>query len=179
MRRAPTRLQLDFYTLAYLAFQIGRHTLAAEALASPAPEEAVRMRAAAERYGRRLSRLLPMRPEPPDLLQRRLEIAAEADRPVVHEDMGGRLAVGHLGDPAVEAVRGQPAPSVVRPAGGEDDHPIPPFVEPAQEIVRARPRRVPVPLVLPAGVACRARRSGRRRRWVEWAGSRSSGSELL
>jgi hypothetical protein len=49
-----TRLQLDFYTLAYLAFQIGRHTLAAEALTSSAPEEAVRMRAAAEGYNGRL-----------------------------------------------------------------------------------------------------------------------------
>jgi hypothetical protein len=49
-------LQLDFYTLAYLSFQIGRHTLAAEALASGAPEEAARMRAAVERYAQRLRR---------------------------------------------------------------------------------------------------------------------------
>lgn len=43
-------LQLDFYTFAYLAFQLGRHTLAAEALAAGAPEEAARMRAAVETY---------------------------------------------------------------------------------------------------------------------------------
>jgi hypothetical protein len=48
------RFQLDFYTLAYLAFQTGRHTLAAEALASSAPEEAVKMHAAAEGYAERL-----------------------------------------------------------------------------------------------------------------------------
>ncbi|HEV7784041.1 MAG TPA: hypothetical protein VGQ28_01825 [Thermoanaerobaculia bacterium] len=48
------RLQLDFYTLAYLAFQTGRHNLAAEALASSAPEEAVKMHAAAEGYAERL-----------------------------------------------------------------------------------------------------------------------------
>jgi hypothetical protein len=50
----PERFQLDFYTWAYLAFQTGRHTLAAEALASSAPEEARRMRAAAEIYAERL-----------------------------------------------------------------------------------------------------------------------------
>ena len=47
-------LQLDFNTLAYLAFQLGRHTLAAEALASGAPEEAARMRGAVETYAARL-----------------------------------------------------------------------------------------------------------------------------
>jgi hypothetical protein len=50
------RFQLNFYILAYLAFQTGRHTLAAEALASSAPEEALRMRAAAEGYAERLRR---------------------------------------------------------------------------------------------------------------------------
>jgi hypothetical protein len=57
-RRSATppaeRFQLDFYTLAYLAFQMGRHTLAAEALASSVPEEAMRMRATAEGYAERL-----------------------------------------------------------------------------------------------------------------------------
>ncbi|HEX4496261.1 MAG TPA: hypothetical protein VIE43_11390 [Thermoanaerobaculia bacterium] len=43
-------LQLDVYTLAYLGFQLGRHTLAAEALAAGAPEEAARMRVAVETY---------------------------------------------------------------------------------------------------------------------------------
>jgi hypothetical protein len=43
-------LQLGFYTLAYLAFQLGRHTLAAEALEPGAPEESARMRAAVETY---------------------------------------------------------------------------------------------------------------------------------
>jgi uncharacterized protein YjeT (DUF2065 family) len=52
------RLQLDFYRLAYLAFQTGRHTLAAEALASGTPAEAARMRSAAESYTERLRQLL-------------------------------------------------------------------------------------------------------------------------
>lgn len=54
-------LRLDFYTLAYLAFQLGRHTLAAEALAAGAPEEAARMRAAVERYAKRLQELIARR----------------------------------------------------------------------------------------------------------------------
>lgn len=52
------RVQLDFYTLAYLAFQTGRHSLAAEALEHSAPEEAARLRAEAERYSGRLQRSL-------------------------------------------------------------------------------------------------------------------------
>jgi hypothetical protein len=48
------RLQLDFYTLAYLAFQTGRHALAAEALEPTAPTEAAGMRAEVERYAERL-----------------------------------------------------------------------------------------------------------------------------
>jgi len=152
------RLQLDFYRLAYLAFQTGRHTLAAEALASGTPEEAARMRSAAERYTQHLRQALsvlffPVGPEARDRLQRRRVIAPEADRAVVHEDVGGRLAVGHLGDPAVEAVRAEPGAGVVRPAGGEDDHPEPLLVEPAQELVRPLPRRIPMLLVPPAGVA--------------------------
>jgi hypothetical protein len=55
-RPRAERIQLDFYTLAYLAFQTGRHTLAAEALESAAPAEAARMRAAVERYAGRLRR---------------------------------------------------------------------------------------------------------------------------
>ena len=51
-------LQLDFYTLAYLAFQAGRHTLCAEALESMAPAEAARMRTAVGRYAERLRRAL-------------------------------------------------------------------------------------------------------------------------
>jgi hypothetical protein len=43
-------VQLGFYRVAYLAFQIGRHTLAAEALAGSAPEEAAGMKVEVERY---------------------------------------------------------------------------------------------------------------------------------
>ena len=52
----PERVQLDFYTLAYLAFQAGRHALAAEALEPTVPVEAAGMRAAMERYAERLRR---------------------------------------------------------------------------------------------------------------------------
>jgi hypothetical protein len=52
------RLQLDFYTLAYLAFQTGRHTLAAEALEPTVPAEAAGMRAEVERYSERLRRAI-------------------------------------------------------------------------------------------------------------------------
>ncbi len=48
--------QLAFYTLAYLAFQTGRHTLAAEALESAAPAESAGMRGEAARYAERLRR---------------------------------------------------------------------------------------------------------------------------
>jgi hypothetical protein len=57
-RPRAQRIQLDFYTLAYLAFQTGRHTLAAEALESGAPAESARMRAAVERYVGRLQGLI-------------------------------------------------------------------------------------------------------------------------
>lgn len=48
------RVQLDFYRLAYLAFQTGRHTLAAEALEHSAPAESAGMRSEMERYAERL-----------------------------------------------------------------------------------------------------------------------------
>lgn len=51
-------LQLGFYTLAYLAFQVGHHTLAAEALEWGEPSEAARMRRAAEVYKARLRKAL-------------------------------------------------------------------------------------------------------------------------
>lgn len=41
---------MDFYRPCYLAFQLGHHTLAAEALEGLVPEEAARLRRAAERY---------------------------------------------------------------------------------------------------------------------------------
>jgi hypothetical protein len=56
--RQPERARLDFYTLAYLAFQTGRHTLAAEALEPTAPAEAARLRAEVERYAERLRRAI-------------------------------------------------------------------------------------------------------------------------
>jgi len=52
------RLQLDFYTMAYLAFQTGRHALAAEALEPAAPAEAAGLRFAMERYAERLRRAI-------------------------------------------------------------------------------------------------------------------------
>ena len=124
--REPAPVQLAFYTLAYLAFQLGRHDprrRGAGARADPGRERPACAREV-ERYAQRLrpddracglgsglgpskSPLLPMRPEAGDLLQGLLVIAAEADRAVVHEDVGGGLAVGHLGDPAVEAVLGR------------------------------------------------------------------------
>jgi hypothetical protein len=52
------RLQLDFYTVAYLAFQTGRHALAAEALEPTVPAEAAGMRAGMERYAERLRRAI-------------------------------------------------------------------------------------------------------------------------
>jgi hypothetical protein len=54
--RKAERVQLDFYTVAYLAFQTGRHALAAEALELTVPEEADRLRATMERYAERLRR---------------------------------------------------------------------------------------------------------------------------
>jgi len=54
--RKAERVQLDFYTVAYLAFQTGRHTLAAEALEPTVPGEAAGMRAEVERYSERLRR---------------------------------------------------------------------------------------------------------------------------
>jgi hypothetical protein len=53
-RRGATRVtahDLRFYEAAYLAFQLGHHTLAATALEAVAPTEAARLRAAADRYG--------------------------------------------------------------------------------------------------------------------------------
>jgi len=51
-------LQVGFYTIAYLAFQLGRHSLAAEALEHSAPADAAGMRREMERYGARLRRAL-------------------------------------------------------------------------------------------------------------------------
>lgn len=50
--------QLGFYTLAYLAFQTGRHTLAAEALEHASPADSAALRAEVERYAGRLRRTL-------------------------------------------------------------------------------------------------------------------------
>ena len=67
-RRAGTpraeRVQLDFYRLAYLAFQTGRHTLAAEALESTAPAESAGMRSEMERYAERLRQTITRGVEP-------------------------------------------------------------------------------------------------------------------
>ncbi|HKI01364.1 MAG TPA: hypothetical protein VKK31_05245 [Thermoanaerobaculia bacterium] len=61
-RRAGTPraepVQLGFYTAAYLAFQVGRHTLAAEALEHVAPAESAGMRSEIDRYAERLRRAL-------------------------------------------------------------------------------------------------------------------------
>jgi hypothetical protein len=51
-------LQIGFYTVAYLAFQLGRHSLAAEALEHSAPADAAGMRREMERYAARLRRAL-------------------------------------------------------------------------------------------------------------------------
>jgi hypothetical protein len=53
----PTSEQLSFYKVTYLAFQMGWHWMAAQALAWN-PEEAERMRRAGEEYGERLRRQL-------------------------------------------------------------------------------------------------------------------------
>ena len=50
--------QLGFYTVAYLAFQAGRHALAAEALEHAVPAESAGMRSEMERYAERLRRTL-------------------------------------------------------------------------------------------------------------------------
>jgi hypothetical protein len=52
------RVQLDFYRLAYLAFQTGRHALAAEALEPSVPAESAGMRSEMERYAERLRRAI-------------------------------------------------------------------------------------------------------------------------
>ncbi len=49
-----TRVQLGFYTAAYLAFQAGRYSLVAEAVEAFAPEEARRLRGEVGRYAERL-----------------------------------------------------------------------------------------------------------------------------
>jgi len=51
-------VQLGFYTVAYLAFQVGRHTLAAEALEQAAPAESAGMRSEIDRYAGKLRRAL-------------------------------------------------------------------------------------------------------------------------
>jgi hypothetical protein len=53
-----TSQELLFYEAAYLAFQLGHHTLAATALDSVSPAEAARLRSAADLYGARLRTLL-------------------------------------------------------------------------------------------------------------------------
>lgn len=58
----PAPVQLAFYTQAYLAFQLGWHTLAARSLEGRNREEAARMRRAAERYAERLGAILPSAP---------------------------------------------------------------------------------------------------------------------
>ncbi|HEY9421092.1 MAG TPA: hypothetical protein VIW92_06740, partial [Thermoanaerobaculia bacterium] len=61
-RRSGTQpaepVQIGFYTVAYLAFQAGRHALAAEALEHAAPAESAGMRSEMERYAERLRRTL-------------------------------------------------------------------------------------------------------------------------
>jgi hypothetical protein len=52
------RVQLDFYTVAYLAFQTGRHALAAEALEPWAPADAAGLRSEMERYAEGLRRTI-------------------------------------------------------------------------------------------------------------------------
>ncbi|HSK76737.1 MAG TPA: hypothetical protein VLQ45_09785 [Thermoanaerobaculia bacterium] len=54
----PEPVQLGFYTLAYLAFQTGRHTLAAEALEHASPADSAALRGEVERYAGRLRRTL-------------------------------------------------------------------------------------------------------------------------
>lgn len=54
----PEPVQLGFYTVAYLAFQTGRHTLAAEALAHVSPSDSAGMRGEMERYSAKLRRAL-------------------------------------------------------------------------------------------------------------------------
>ncbi|MFL6289526.1 MAG: hypothetical protein ACJ759_01370 [Thermoanaerobaculia bacterium] len=51
-------VQLGFYAVAYLAFQVGRHTLAAEALEQVAPAESAGMRSEIDRYAGKLRRAL-------------------------------------------------------------------------------------------------------------------------
>ena len=50
------RVQLDFYAVAYLAFQTGRHLLAAEALEHSSPADSAGLRSEMERYAERLRR---------------------------------------------------------------------------------------------------------------------------
>jgi hypothetical protein len=52
------RLPLAFYLQAYLAFQIGRHTLAAEAVEAAAPAESAALRAETARYAEHLRRAI-------------------------------------------------------------------------------------------------------------------------
>ena len=54
-------VQLGFYTLAYLAFQLGRCSLAAEALEHTSPADAAALRGEVERYAARLRRVLSRR----------------------------------------------------------------------------------------------------------------------
>jgi hypothetical protein len=57
----PTPEQLSFYMVTYLAFQMGWHLMAAQAVGWDA-EEAERMRWAGEGYGERLRELAPSAP---------------------------------------------------------------------------------------------------------------------
>ncbi|MFP5288815.1 MAG: hypothetical protein ACLGI9_23970, partial [Thermoanaerobaculia bacterium] len=54
-------VQLGFYTLAYLAFQLGRCSLAAEALEPTSPADAAALRGEVERYAARLRRVVSRR----------------------------------------------------------------------------------------------------------------------
>jgi hypothetical protein len=56
--KEPDDELLGFHRLCYLAFQLGHHALAAEALAGWLPEEVERLRRAAERYASGLRRVL-------------------------------------------------------------------------------------------------------------------------
>jgi hypothetical protein len=60
-------IQLGFYTLAYLAFQLGRCSLAAQALEQASPADSAALRREGERYAARLRQVL----------ERRMGVAAE------------------------------------------------------------------------------------------------------
>ena len=93
-----------------------------------------------------------MRLEGRHALQRFFEIAAEADRTIVHEDVRRRLAASHRRDIRQQAVIAQPAPHLRMVPGGEDNDVETAFREPLQKSDGARTRRIPMVGVLPPGV---------------------------